>query len=85
MDYTFDFGKHKDTSMEELKKTNPKYLIWLNKQPWIKDELEKALSIHLNDVVLDFGRHKGATIGYVRNYHPKYYDWLMKKDEPKDV
>ncbi len=75
--YKIPFGKHKGRTLGSLMVDNPKYLIWLSKQKWIKDELKEHIAKLMDDIIIDFGRHKDKTIGYVRINDPKYYSWLF--------
>lgn len=77
-EYKFNFGKHRGKSLALLIQDDPKYLIWLSKQKWIKDDAKEAIAKVLDNITIDFGRHTGKSIGYIRVNDPSYYKWLFE-------
>ena len=73
-----NFGKYKGTTIDELVLTDPKYLLWLAKQDWVKDDLIAAIKVAHGRIVLPFGRHSGESLDSIQESDPSDYKWLLK-------
>ena len=75
---TIKFGKYKDKTIDDLVITDPKYVLWLAKQDWVKDDLIAAIQeAHLR-IILTFGRHQGHSLDEIKASDPSYYTWILK-------
>ena len=72
------FGKYKNKTIDDLVKEDPKYLLWLAKQGWVKDNIIEAIGEAHGRIELTFGRHAGEYLNTVQESDPSYYQWLLK-------
>ena len=73
------FGKYKNKTVDDLVKEDRKYLLWLGKQPWVKDNLIEAIKEAHGRIVLNFGKHDGKSLESIKESDPSYYQWLLRE------
>lgn len=72
------FGKHKGKNIQLLINQDPKYILWLVKQPWLSQDILEEIQIRFPEMILPFGRHQGKTLKMIREIDLSYYTWLLK-------
>ena len=75
---TIYFGKYKNRTIDDLIRSDPKYVLWLSKQPWVKDDIINAIKVGHGKIVLSFGRYEGLCLDSIKQSDQSYYEWLLR-------
>jgi uncharacterized protein (DUF3820 family) len=78
--HIISFGKYKDQKLVDIIKEDPRYIIWLFKQPWLESDTREAISDSMDTIQITFGRHNGKTLLELKKDVPKYFKWLTRMD-----
>lgn len=80
---TIHFGKHKSKSIDEIRKIDEPYLLYLLRCDFLNDETREYIMKNVDELKFPFGKYKGMMFKSMKYHHPKYLEWVASNTDHK--